>query len=558
MVVYRVGQFFGLMFLLGTSVSCVNQISQTQMGHEGDGAPVFIAEADTINDLLETDPDTGWSRTQWLAVAPEHNRLGLRFDSLGAVIVEARARDGSGGASSSWTPFVITYQDGIAHNARMDFESERTQFQVRFLSPVESGLTFVNIETMVAGESENGEDDSAVSLEEVGQDEGALVADSITVTRSQWGARQRNCGSYHSPNMLTIHHTYTPNIDSLSMAARVRQIQSYHIDVRGWCDIGYHFLVGQDGQVYQGRYENKTGAHAGGANRNNVGISLIGNFSDLTPSQSMQTATARTIDAMATEYGISRTRARIKGHREVGSTATSCPGEKTFQILEQLIDLSSNLSSPPVTPEPEPSEPEPSEPEPPATDPSDDNSSTPGSYSDLPSDHWAFAAAEKLRDLGAFWGCEPGLFCPDLPLTRANAAYGIAHLVNGSYASLDGPAFSDIAGSHWAYDSVQEIAARHITYGCGNGQFCPNGTVSRATMAVFLRRATGIAYETPSQPTFYDVPKSHWAYGSIEGITREGWSTGCTGSSSMYCPDDYVTRAQAVVFLAKAFEIWAE
>ncbi len=553
MAFYRIGQFCGLVFLLGTCVSCANHISQTQPNHEEDGVPAFIGEADTINDLLETDPETGWSRTQWLAVPAEHNRLGLRFDSLGAVIVEARAREGSGEAPSSWTPFVITYQDGIAHNARMDFGTDKSHFQVRFLTPVESGLTFVNIETMVAGESENGENDSAVSLEDVGQDEGALVADNITVTRSQWGARQRSCGSYHSPNMLTIHHTYTPNNDSLSMAGRVRQIQSYHIDVRGWCDIGYHFLVGQDGQVYQGRYENKTGAHAGGANRNNVGISLIGNFSDVAPSDSMQTATARTIDAMATEYGISRTRARIKGHREVGSTATACPGGHAFQILDHLIALSSNLDSPPVT-----TEPEPSEPEPPATDPSDNNTSTTGSYSDLPSDHWAFAAAEKLRDLGAFWGCEPGLFCPDLPLTRANAAYGITHLIDGSYAALGGPAFSDISGSHWAYDSVQEMAARYITYGCGNGQFCPEGTVSRAAMAVFVRRATGIAYEEPNLPTYNDVPKSHWAYGSIEGITREGWSTGCTGSSSMFCPDDYVTRAQAVVFLAKAFEIWAE
>jgi len=40
-----------------------------------------------------------------------------------------------------------------------------------------------------------------------------------------------------------VHHTATPLPDSVSVVTRLRGIQNYHIDTRGWCDIGYHYLV---------------------------------------------------------------------------------------------------------------------------------------------------------------------------------------------------------------------------------------------------------------------------------------------------------------------------
>jgi len=67
--------------------------------------------------------------------------------------------------------------------------------------------------------------------------------------RSVCGARAARCSSSHRPNRVTIHHTVTPTHDRLSPQARLRQIHSYHQDVRGWCDIGYHFLVSRDGQA---------------------------------------------------------------------------------------------------------------------------------------------------------------------------------------------------------------------------------------------------------------------------------------------------------------------
>ncbi len=54
----------------------------------------------------------------------------------------------------------------------------------------------------------------------------------------------------------------------------------------------------------------------------------------------------------------------------------------------------------------------------------------------------------------------------------------------------------------------------------------------------------------PTSATFDDVPTNHWAFRQIEAMNRSGITRGCGGGN--FCPDDTVTRAQMAVFLAKA------
>ena len=58
----------------------------------------------------------------------------------------------------------------------------------------------------------------------------------------------------------------------------VRAYQNYHMDDNGWIDIGFNFLVGEDGSVYEGRGWASVGAHAAGCNTKSIGICYIGDF----------------------------------------------------------------------------------------------------------------------------------------------------------------------------------------------------------------------------------------------------------------------------------------
>ncbi len=54
----------------------------------------------------------------------------------------------------------------------------------------------------------------------------------------------------------------------------------------------------------------------------------------------------------------------------------------------------------------------------------------------------------------------------------------------------------------------------------------------------------------PAAATFNDVPTGHWAFQSIEAMASSGITSGCDASN--FCPDDTLTRAQMAVFLARA------
>ncbi len=68
---------------------------------------------------------------------------------------------------------------------------------------------------------------------------------------------------------VVIHHTAT------AKTTTVECIRRYHVENKGWRDIGYHFLIRYDGKVFTGRPIEMKGAHARGRNHY-IGIALIG------------------------------------------------------------------------------------------------------------------------------------------------------------------------------------------------------------------------------------------------------------------------------------------
>jgi N-acetylmuramoyl-L-alanine amidase len=62
------------------------------------------------------------------------------------------------------------------------------------------------------------------------------------------------------------------------------------MDTNGWDDIGYNFLVGEDGNAYEGRGWDNVGAHVKGFNTDSLGIAVIGNFNGRKPAHRALTA----------------------------------------------------------------------------------------------------------------------------------------------------------------------------------------------------------------------------------------------------------------------------
>ncbi|XP_058811205.1 peptidoglycan-recognition protein LE isoform X1 [Topomyia yanbarensis] len=85
---------------------------------------------------------------------------------------------------------------------------------------------------------------------------------------------------------VVISHTATETADTQAgMVYMVRNIQCFHIESRRWHDIAYNFLVGNDGNVYEGRGWKRIGSHTYGYNSRGIGISFVGCFMNELPAK---------------------------------------------------------------------------------------------------------------------------------------------------------------------------------------------------------------------------------------------------------------------------------
>jgi N-acetylmuramoyl-L-alanine amidase len=112
---------------------------------------------------------------------------------------------------------------------------------------------------------------------------------------------------------------------------RTRYIQMYHIETMKFDDIGYNFLIGGDGDIYDGQGWNLQGAHTKGFNSDSVGIALIGNFIHSTPPSRQLNATLSLI-----HEGL-RSGKLTKDFRLFGANqlvATKSPGAVLIEILK--------------------------------------------------------------------------------------------------------------------------------------------------------------------------------------------------------------------------------
>jgi hypothetical protein len=120
--------------------------------------------------------------------------------------------------------------------------------------------------------------------------------------------------------------------------------------------------------------------------------------------------------------------------------------------------------------------------------------------------------------------------------------------------SLPGPYdFFDVGPANPFRDAITKVASNGITAGCGGGNFCPDATVTRDQMAVFLLKGEhGSAFVPPpaSGTVFTDVPTTAFAADWIEQVHQEGIATGC--AVGQYCPRSPVSRAEMAVLLLKS------
>ncbi|PIP65086.1 hypothetical protein COU77_01780 [Candidatus Peregrinibacteria bacterium CG10_big_fil_rev_8_21_14_0_10_49_16] len=146
--------------------------------------------------------------------------------------------------------------------------------------------------------------------------------------------------------LLVLHHTaLAVGTDTRSPRERVQALYEYHSDGKGWGDIGYHFIVDEEGTIYEGRAGGDAviGGHAYCWNTGTVGIALLGNFELEQPTQDQINSLQWLLDHLIKKYDINlaksvsfhgKTLPPIVGHDDLLSTV--CPGHYMDYVLPQV------------------------------------------------------------------------------------------------------------------------------------------------------------------------------------------------------------------------------
>jgi len=169
--------------------------------------------------------------------------------------------------------------------------------------------------------------------------ESRVIPPRVTKPRQVWRSAYKNIPrNWLPPSQLekkwvavVVHHSATENGNAAIFG-------KWHREGKHWEGIGYDFVIGNgsdsgDGQVeVTFRWRKQIpGAHCktpnNWANRNGVGICLVGNFNRTVPTKQQMQSLLKLIRFLQQRYGIPKS--RIYGHKTTpGARVTDCPGRK--------------------------------------------------------------------------------------------------------------------------------------------------------------------------------------------------------------------------------------
>lgn len=123
---------------------------------------------------------------------------------------------------------------------------------------------------------------------------------------------------------VVLHHSVIYEGDDVST---MHEIQRLHQEDNGWADVGYHYVIGKQGAVYEGRDIHARGVHVAGYNSGTLGVCLMGNFMEEQPTESQIKSARELIQWLAPVLGLTH----LGNHRAFNPT-TRCPGDNLVQF----------------------------------------------------------------------------------------------------------------------------------------------------------------------------------------------------------------------------------
>lgn len=175
----------------------------------------------------------------------------------------------------------------------------------------------------------------------------ALIAEPVSkpvlprihvIQRSAWSSLKPRLSLLDNAltfNRLTVHHAgmaVNTHMQWDAVISDLNILQEGHLN-RNYGDIGYHFIIDYTGRIWEGRSLRFEGAHVYNANKQNLGVMLLGNFEKQYPAPAQITSLLLMVRALQRKYRIPAS--SLYGHCDLGPSA--CPGMRLYSpFVRQL------------------------------------------------------------------------------------------------------------------------------------------------------------------------------------------------------------------------------
>ena len=169
---------------------------------------------------------------------------------------------------------------------------------------------------------------------------------SFVIPRTRWttGTTRAWLADAQSPiRRITIHHdaiSPSPSGRYDDSVRRLIAIRNGHLSHK-WADIGYHYAIDPAGRAWQARPLTYQGAHVKDQNPGNIGIVMMGNYEQATPTPEALETLNRLITHEMSRFRVALS--NVRTHRELAPTA--CPGRNLQLRMDQIRRPGGTLAS---------------------------------------------------------------------------------------------------------------------------------------------------------------------------------------------------------------------
>ncbi|KAJ8668491.1 hypothetical protein QAD02_010154 [Eretmocerus hayati] len=130
---------------------------------------------------------------------------------------------------------------------------------------------------------------------------------------------------------VIISHTDTGScFEQIECSLLMHRIQTMNMETKGWENIGYNFLIGGDGNIYEGLGWDREGLRTRGYHKKNLEIALIGDFESSEPTVDQLESLKKFL-----KYGV-QLKELDKEYKLVGErqlAITNSPGLRAYNVI---------------------------------------------------------------------------------------------------------------------------------------------------------------------------------------------------------------------------------